>query len=249
VKVEAGYKYYKGFSGEPFDIETITKGAIELGKERLHPSFRHPDFLILRERRKLFSKWIQSLQGNRLRVLDVGGRIQPYRPLLEDRSEYYIAIDPQLTGLLSAVGVGEYLPFHEGSFDVVICTQTLGYCIDPAKVINEIYRVLKSGGALLLSVPAFFPRHHDERWRFLPEGLKSLLPRFSYLEVAPEGYTVAGLLRTINVCLNIFCKSRLLQKTLSSLIFPLTNAGGLMLDRFSHGNDQLAANYSVFARK
>ena len=48
---------------------------------RLYPSLTNPSYLVLRSRRLLFSNWTRTL-GNNLTVLDVGGRYQPYRPLL-----------------------------------------------------------------------------------------------------------------------------------------------------------------------
>jgi SAM-dependent methyltransferase len=182
-------------------------------------------------------------------VLDVGGRIQPYRPLLAGRLKMYVAVDPQATGLLDVIAAGEQLPFAGGCFDLVICTQTLGYASDPFGVIGEIRRVLKHGGVLLLSVPALFPCHHDERWRFLPDGLRVLLADFSHVEVEPEGHSFAGVMRTINVCLNIFIKRRIFRRVASGAVMPLINLAGIMLDRLSRGNDQFTTNYSALAIK
>jgi SAM-dependent methyltransferase len=243
------YKYSKTPDRTYRDIKSITQGAIELGHERLNPNLGNPDFLILRQRRKHLSQWLQGLTEPNLQVLDVGGRIQPYRPLLEGRLRFYIAIDPQLTGVLDVIAVGEHLPFQNEIFGLVICTQTLGYVTNPSQVIAEIYRVLIPGGALFLSVPAFFPRHEDERWRFLPEGLSVLLSHFSHLEIAPEGFALAGLFRTFNVCLYMFFKNETLRRLLSSVVFPIANLSGLVLDNLSRGNDQLTANYCALARK
>ncbi|MGH8728245.1 MAG: class I SAM-dependent methyltransferase, partial [Burkholderiales bacterium] len=106
-----------------------------------------------------------------LRVLDVGGRLQPYRPLLEGRTKIYFGVDPVFEGMLDVAAVGERLPFSDESFDLVICTQVLNYASDPARVIAEIHRILKPGAYLYLSAPAIFPRYHDQRWRFMPDGL------------------------------------------------------------------------------
>lgn len=69
-------------------------------------------------------------------------------------------------------------------------------------MIGEIYRILKAGGVLVLSVSSAFPRDAEEdRWRFLPAGIRQLLGGFSEIEVVPEGGSIAGLCRTVNVCL------------------------------------------------
>ncbi|SVB54956.1 uncharacterized protein METZ01_LOCUS207810, partial [marine metagenome] len=51
-------------------------------------------------------------------------------------------------------GNAEYLPFGEATFDVVICTEALEHLIDPSAAIQEIRRILKPGGLLILTVPS-----------------------------------------------------------------------------------------------
>ena len=47
----------------------------------------------------------------------------------------------------------EPLPFEDGSFDTVFLTDVLEHVERPSFVLKESYRVLSSGGRLLLSVP------------------------------------------------------------------------------------------------
>jgi SAM-dependent methyltransferase len=70
-------------------------------------------------------------------------------------------------------GVGETLPFDDGSFDVILSYQTLEHVQDPAAVIREMLRVVRPGGALHLRCPDYagtFEGHYQLPW--LP-----LLPR------------------------------------------------------------------------
>jgi len=245
---ESGYSFYAETKNAPTDWGRSIKGACELSSERLRPSLSNPDYLVYCARYVFFSKWINALPSHELVVLDVGGRIQPYRPLLGDKVKQYVAIDPQFNGLLDTVAVGEKLPFADNSFDLVLCTQVLGYVSDPAIVSSELHRVLMPGGVLLMSAPAFFPRHHDERWRFMPEGLKQLLMPFSVVNIEPEGCSVAGFFRTANVCLNLYVKSRVMRKITSRIVIPAFNVIGKTFDKYS-GNNRLTANYSVRAVK
>ncbi len=244
------YKYYKTTDTGMSDIRRHRDGAKLLGEERYNPHLSNPDYLIYRERKKIFSNWLSNyITGNDLYVLDVGGRIQPYRKLIDTQTRLYVAIDPQFEGLLDVIGIGETLPFPDQKFDVVICTQVLNYVKNPTAVVAEIHRVLKPGAYLFLSVPALFPRHHDERWRFLPDGLKTLLSDFSDVIIEPEGHSYAGLFRTLNVCMNIYVEKELFRRVLRKTLIPFTNIAGKNLDKFSHGNDKLTTNYSVLARK
>ncbi len=53
------------------------------------------------------------------------------------------------------------LPFPDGSFDAVICSELLEHVPAPAPVIAECRRVLKPGGTLLVTVPFLFRIHGD----------------------------------------------------------------------------------------
>jgi len=52
-------------------------------------------------------------------------------------------------------GSAEELPFHDGSFDVVVAMDVLEHLNDDVKAANEIRRVLKNGGLFICFVPAF----------------------------------------------------------------------------------------------
>ncbi len=47
-------------------------------------------------------------------------------------------------------GDAHALPFDEGSFDTVVCTYSLCNIPDPQRAVNEMKRVLKPGGKLIL---------------------------------------------------------------------------------------------------
>ncbi len=231
-------------------LEKQTAFAIAEGVERLHPTLRNPDYLVLTERRNLLATWIETLPKEPLQVLDVGGRIQPYRPLLEGRLGTYIAVDPLATKLVDAVAVGEQLPFAAACFDLVICTQVLCYCTNPFGVVQEILRVLKPGGRLLLSSPAIFPKHAEhDRWRFFPSGLQLLLQEFSHVEVVAEGNSVAAVCRVIAVGLDQCLTGGLPHRLASSLLIPLTNRFGRRFDKLNRGDTRFTTNYCAFARK
>lgn len=49
------------------------------------------------------------------------------------------------------------LPFYEAAFDLVICSEVMEHIPDDSHAANEIMRVLKPGGNLVVSVPRYFP--------------------------------------------------------------------------------------------
>jgi SAM-dependent methyltransferase len=219
------------------------------GRERLYPSITNPNWLVLRKRRELFRRWLERPFPTEAIVLDVGGRIQPYRVLL--LGIRYLAIDLHVTPLVDVVANAERIPFRSQEFYLVLCTQVLEYVPEPGLVLSEIHRVLKPGGRLLLSVPTVFPRDADEdRWRFLPAAIRQLLSAFSEVEILPEGSSIAGFFRTLNLYLHLFARYPVMQRALRYTVIPALNLIGLGLEKMVRtSNDALAVNYSAMARK
>jgi SAM-dependent methyltransferase len=55
----------------------------------------------------------------------------------------------------------EFLPFKDGVFDAVVCSELLEHVPDPISVLREILRVLRQAGTVLLCVP-FMNRIHGD---------------------------------------------------------------------------------------
>jgi SAM-dependent methyltransferase len=242
-----GYAYFGRFS-YPEKAKNKTAAA-NLSSAIICPKVNDPNYLVLKKRTAIFSSWINELSNKKLRILDVGGRLQPYRSLFRNKIGRYVGIDPVFEGLVDVIGYGENLPFADKSFDVAICTQTLNYTRDPFAVIEEIRRVLDETGYLFLSTPAIFPRYHDQRWRFMPDGLKVLLSNFSEMEIVPEGYSISGISRLINLFFETITKNAVAQRVARSSIFPMMNILGTVFDGLSLGNSQFTTNYSCRACK
>jgi SAM-dependent methyltransferase len=56
-------------------------------------------------------------------------------------------------GVTLMMGWGDRLPFRDGAFDRVICTEVLEHIPDDMPTIREIMRVLRPGGTIAFSVP------------------------------------------------------------------------------------------------
>jgi SAM-dependent methyltransferase len=49
------------------------------------------------------------------------------------------------------------LPFRDGIFDVVVCSEVLEHVVENRTAVGELLRVLKPGGDLVVTVPRFLP--------------------------------------------------------------------------------------------
>lgn len=81
----------------------------------------------------------------------------------------------------------------DGLFDCIICTQTLQFIYEVRIAIASLYRFLKPGGVLLLTVPGISKISPEDRdrsgdyWRFTGESLQRLLSEeFSEQTVSVE---------------------------------------------------------------
>jgi SAM-dependent methyltransferase len=224
---------------------------LKIARLRLYPGLTDPNFLVLRARRIIFQNWIADITGTELKILDVGGRYQPYRPLVQSRAGQYVACDISRTDLVNVVGDGESLPFAHESFDVVIATQVFDCFTDPQEAARQVHRVLKPGGVLLASIPAMAPRFSDaERWRFTSTGVRSIFSAFSELKIVPELSSIGGMLRLCNLALESFAPSRIAKAVMHGTLIPGINLIGLGLEALRvTSNDQFSPNYSVMAAK
>ena len=102
-----------------------------------------------------------------LRVLDVGtGNAGVAVALANVASLRVVALDHALNEdvrpLLSAtrmpldyvVASGTTLPLQDGTFDAVLCLETIEHVPEPARLGSEIMRVLKPGGLCVITTPA-----------------------------------------------------------------------------------------------
>lgn len=62
-------------------------------------------------------------------------------------------------------GMGEAIPFDDGSFDHVVCTFTLCSVHDPVQVLRELRRILRPGGAVLFLEHGSAPDAGVARWQ------------------------------------------------------------------------------------
>jgi SAM-dependent methyltransferase len=199
----------------------------------------------------IFDSWARELRGRHLTVLDIGGRYQPYRPLFDGSIDRYFSVDLIKTEFVSVVGDAECLPFAPASFDLAIATQVFEYFRDPCATVKRVHEVLKPGGVLLASFAACTPRFvSEERWRFTPTGLQTMLEPFARVEIIPELHSVAGLIRTVNLGLDAFARYETARSLYRLTLSPALNLLGLTLEKMNlTSNDQFTTNFSVRAIK
>jgi len=88
------------------------------------------------------------------------------------------------------LGSASQLPFSKESFDFVLCTEVIEHVENQRKAIEEMFRVIKKGGMLVITSPNRFfkplfdflskigvrPYHGNEKW-YYPTTLKGILSK------------------------------------------------------------------------
>ncbi len=124
------------------------------------------------------------------RVLDMGGgkKARYLRLLPAGLTVESVNIDPGIEPT-HLVRPGEPLPLPDDSFDAVICFNTLEHVYDAVPVLEELYRVVRPGGAVHVIVPFMFRihGHPDDYFRATPSWWRETFSRtgFARLDLMP----------------------------------------------------------------
>lgn len=144
-------------------------------------------------------------------LLDVGCGTRPFAKAYESGLTRHWGCDLPDSRYIEAGGAarrpdvfatGETLPFADASFDSVLSLSVLTYLPEPARLLDEAMRVLRSGGHLVMEFTQMAPVHGDlpDYFRYTPEGARLLLERagFEMVETIPLGglWARAGLAAT-----------------------------------------------------
>jgi SAM-dependent methyltransferase len=103
-------------------------------------------------------------------MLNIGSGVhKPHPDILNVDIFYYKGVD--------IVANAEELPLPTNSVDAIVCESLLEHVPYPEKIVKDMYRVLKPGGAMYIVIPFVYPFHASpndfQRWSVT--GLRHLL--------------------------------------------------------------------------
>lgn len=138
-------------------------------------------------------------------VLDLGCGDMYLKTLLPEFQYTGVDVDTAKapTAICHDLSITPY-PFSDASFDTIICSEVLEHLWEPESALKELYRTLKPGGTLVLTVPNFDSidaqlTHHqhmiyDKKNVFSVEHIRQYTPQSMSALVTAEGFEVRNLL-------------------------------------------------------
>jgi SAM-dependent methyltransferase len=147
--------------------------------DRPHHLFGHPYALARTALRHSLKQLAPALPSGPF--LDVGCGTMPYRELFPLAMPYEgLEINqerqhknPRVTYFYD----GQTMPMAADQFAAILCSEVLEHSFVPERLLSECHRVLRPGGALLLTMPFLWPEH-EQPWdsqRFTHFGLRQRL--------------------------------------------------------------------------
>jgi SAM-dependent methyltransferase len=174
-------------------------------------------------------------------LLDLGCGDRAFESLFADRVSRYIGVDlpdspyPRITPDIYARA--EALPLRDGSVDTVLGLSMLTCLPEPARMLEEVHRVLEPGGTLILEFTQMVPLHDEphDYFRFTRLGARWLLERagFEVLEAIPVGGLMTRVALTSIAALNRVNRgpTRVLTEIPVRLLYVVLQSGFALLDR------------------
>jgi SAM-dependent methyltransferase len=146
----------------------------------------------LREAIVNYVKWAIARFPFEEPILDTCAGWEPnfYQPLFPGKQ--YIKqdmrnFDPPCIDIIC--DIGDMKAVSDESIGLVLNLESLEHLPYPQKAIDEIHRVLRPNGLLILTTVMHFKIHRAPKdyWRFTPDGIELLLNRFKILDCTLEG--------------------------------------------------------------
>jgi len=169
-------------------------------KLRLDPPRGEIDYLSNRDLLEAIKLLAKDQRG---RTLDYGCGGSPYREVLPELRPYVRADIPPGEGLdLTLDGEGVLPNEPDASYDVVLSTQVLEHVPDAPRYLAEAFRLLRPGGALILTTHGLIPEHGCpyDFTRWTSDGLARAMTEAGF--VVEENYKITLDLRAAICFLN-----------------------------------------------
>lgn len=219
--------------------------------------FVNPFYFARLELYKAVQSFANAVSGS---LLDVGCGSKPYESIFTNRVDRYLGLDidtpmTRQRGIADYFYTGKQFPLDSSSFDVVLCNQVLEHVFNPEEFLDEVNRVLKPNGKLILTVPFVWDEHEQpfDYARYSSFGLAHLLKNagFEILEHQKLCADVSIIFQLTNAYLyKVTLDLPKIPRLISTFtVMAAINLLGLTLRAVLPKNPDLFLDHAILARK
>ena len=207
---------------------------------------------------RFLEKYSKHLKGH---LVDLGCGEAPFKEYFLQFVDKYTGVDWSNTfhnsaaDVVSDLNVG--INLDDKVADSIISLSVMEHLCEPQAFLNESYRILKQGGAMVLQVPWQWHVHeapHDY-FRYTPYGLKYMFEKAGFVDIEVEAQ--CGFFTTWIVKMNYFSARFIrgpkpLKWIIGAALLPFWTLGQVLapyLDKLDRNWDAETQGYFVLARK
>jgi SAM-dependent methyltransferase len=154
-----------------------------------HSNRKPYNWLIYKNYDRFLKKYAEYYSGT---LYDLGCGEMPYKTFVLQYVKHYIGVDwPDSFHKFKAditADLNKSLPIKSASGDTVISLSVMEHLHEPQVMLFEVYRILKSGGRLILQVPWQWWVHERpyDFFRYTPYGLTYIFEKAGFVDVVVE---------------------------------------------------------------
>lgn len=194
-------------------------------------------------------------------LYDLGAGESPYKDFFLQYADRYIAVDWagsfHDTRADIAADLNKPLPIDSEVADTVVSLSVMEHLCEPQTMLNEAYRILKPGGAIVLQVPWQWWIHEApyDFFRYTPYGLRYLFEKAGFADVLVEpqsGFFTMWILKMNYFSQRFIRGPRPLRWAIKAALAPLWYLGQKAaphLDKLDRDWALEASGYYVTAKK
>lgn len=207
-------------------------------------------------------RFLLKLSGNFKGVLyDLGAGESPFKDFFLKYAQQYVAVDwagsYHNTKADIAADLNKPLPIESEVADTVVSLSVLEHLCEPQIMLNEAFRILKPGGAIILQVPWQWWIHEApyDFFRYTPYGLKYLFEKAGFVDVVVEpqsGFFTTWILKLNYFTVRFVQGPKLIRWPIKACLMPFWYIGQLLapvLDKLDSDWAAEASGYFVTAKK
>ncbi len=229
----------------------------------LHPSQSHKNrrpwnWLVYKSNDKFLQKYSSCYKGT---MYDLGCGTRPYESFFLNFADKYVGIDwgSTIHSLQADIvaDLNKPLPVESNCADTIVCLSVLEHLCEPQTLLNEAYRMMKSGGTIILQVPWQWWIHEApyDFFRYTPYGLRYMMQKAGFMNVDVQptsGFFSMWLLKMNYFSLRLIKGPRVMRGVIKLCLMPFWYFGQLaapVLDKLDKDWAAETQGYYVSALK